>query len=58
MELNVGTPLFSITFDFETKQQEEEDDNTGPKDSMFEIIIQCLKGWYVVVGLLHCCHCW
>ncbi len=23
MELNVGTPLFSIFFDFETKQQEE-----------------------------------
>jgi hypothetical protein len=58
MEVNVGTPLFSITFDFEIKQQQEEDDNIDPKDSMFEIMEQCLKGWCVVAGLLLCCHCW
>jgi len=51
------TSIFNF-FNFETKQQEEEDDNIEPKDSMFEIIIQCLKGWCMVASLLHCCHCW
>jgi hypothetical protein len=45
IEVNVGTPLFSITFDYEIKQQEEEDDNIGPKNSMFEIMEQHSKGW-------------
>lgn len=45
MEVNVGTPLFLVTFDSEIKQQGEEDDNIDPKDSMFEIMEQCSKGW-------------
>lgn len=45
MEVNVATPLFSITFNFEIKQQEEENNNIDPEDSMLEIIEQCLKGW-------------
>jgi hypothetical protein len=44
-EVNVGTPLFSSTFDYEIKQQEEEDDNIDPKNSMLEIMEQRSKGW-------------
>jgi hypothetical protein len=43
MEVNVVTPLFSIHFVHEIKQQEEEDDNIDPKDSMLEIMQQCLN---------------
>jgi hypothetical protein len=46
MEMNASTPLFSINFDFEIKQkEEEEDDNIDPKVSMLEIMEQCLKAW-------------
>jgi hypothetical protein len=41
--MNVVTPLFLVNFDFEIRQQEEEDDNIDPKDSMFEIMEQCLN---------------
>jgi hypothetical protein len=44
-EVNVGTPLFPITFDYEIKQQEEEDDNIDSKNSMLEIMEQRSKGW-------------
>jgi hypothetical protein len=41
--MNVVTPLFLVNFDFEIRQQEEEDDNIDPKDSMLEIMEQCLN---------------
>jgi hypothetical protein len=41
--VNVVTPLFLVNFDFEIRQQEEEDDNIDPKDSMLEIMEQCLN---------------
>jgi len=34
---------FLDNFDFEIKQEEEEDDNIDPKDSMLEITEQCLN---------------
>lgn len=40
--MNVVTPLFIVNFDFEIRQQEEEDDNFDPKDSMLEFMEQCL----------------
>jgi hypothetical protein len=43
MEVNVVTHLFSIHFVYEIKQQEEEDDNIDPNDSMLEIMEQCLN---------------
>ncbi len=42
MGVNVVTPLFLVDFDFEVKQ-EEEDDNIDLKDSMLEIVEQCLN---------------
>jgi len=45
IEVNVGTPLFLVNFDYEIKKQEEEDDNIDPKNSMFEIMEQRSKGW-------------
>jgi hypothetical protein len=44
MEVNVATPLFSVSFDSKIRKQEEEDDNIDPKDSTLKITEQCLKG--------------
>jgi len=44
MEVNVATPLFSVSFDYKIRKQEEEDDNIDPKDSTLKIMEQCLKG--------------
>jgi hypothetical protein len=38
METNVIRPLFSINFDFEIKQHEEDDDNIDLEHSMLEIM--------------------
>jgi hypothetical protein len=43
MEVNVVTPLFLVNFDFEIKQEGEEDDNIDLEDSMLEIMEQCLN---------------
>ncbi len=38
MEVNVITPLFSITFNLKFKQHEKEVDDIDPKDSTLEIM--------------------
>jgi hypothetical protein len=43
MEINVITPLFSIIFNSNFKQHEEEVDTIDPKDSTLEIMQNCLN---------------